>query len=490
MASVYGYDFIEVSSSPSISSSSTFNNDIKFQIEQPTSAYISGKNSYASIGLQIVMTRSDSTTHTLEPIINAGTRAVPTCISVPYICQNPGSAFFQNIACSVNNNELTNYQQAPQTSTLYRMLYESPNEEKSVNCTNGIIPMDSDDMSVAVGTIYNDYTSLAAKMGSGENALGGLFSKRMIWALKNQYNFDKSNTNKLNFQLPLPLFYTNDLIYVGSNGKINITFNVDPSWYKNLIQIAGSNATVLGDAYSLTTLASGFAANTINVSITDFKLYIARAHVLSVPRSLKLTYHLKQFSTFYAPLTAGTNNNFNFTFKENRRISHIVVAFVNATGLSFKYSPSDFSSSYTILNNLETRITGDGMTNIKKIMLNFGGNIYPYTPYNLENVTAGITNTNDLSRAYYDMIVGTDSIRDRVGSLLNFSQWLVQKIFVFKSRQPIDNVSNACTITCEVGQNTSMTNIFVLGLYDEFMSIGLGPNAEYTSYEVSAAPPQ
>ena len=490
MASVYGYDFIEVSSSPSISSSSTFNNDIKFQIEQPTSSYISGKNSYASIGLQIVMTRADNTNHTLEPIINAGTRAVPTTISVPYLSQNPCGAFFQNIACSVNNNELTNYQQAPQTSTLYRMLYESPNEEKSVNCTNAIIPMDSDDMSVATGAIYNDFSSLETKIGVTAGNLTQLFSKRMIWALKNQYNFDKSNTNKLNFQLPLPLFYTNDLIYVGSNGKINITFNVDPSWYKNLIQIAGSNETVLGNAYSLTTLASGFAANTINVSITDFKLYIARAHVLSVPRSLKLTYHLKQFSTFYAPLTAGTNNNFNFTFKENRRISHIVVAFVNATGLSFKYSPSDFSSSYTIINNLETRITGDGMTNIKKIMLNCGGNIYPYTPYNLENVTAGITNTNDLSRAYYDMIVGTDSIRDRVGSLLNFSQWLVQKIFVFKSRQPIDNVSNACTIICEVGQNTSMTNIFVLGLYDEFMSVGLGDQSQYVSYEVSASPPQ
>ena len=124
MASVYGYDFIEVSSSPSISSSSAFNNDIKFQIEQPTNAYISGKNSYASIGLQIVMVREDgTTTKPLEPIINAGTRAVPTRISVPYLCQNPAGAFFQNIACSVNNNELTNYQQAPQTSTLYRMLY-------------------------------------------------------------------------------------------------------------------------------------------------------------------------------------------------------------------------------------------------------------------------------------------------------------------------------------------------------------------------------
>ena len=86
--------------------------------------------------------------------------------------------------------------------------------------------------------------------------------------------------------------------------------------------------------------------------------------------------------------------------------------------------------------------------------------------------------------------IGTDSLRDRVGSLMNFSQWLVQKIFVFKSHQPIENVSNACTITCEVGQNTSMTNIFVLGLYDEFMTVGLGNQSEFISYEISASPPQ
>ena len=33
--SVYGYDFQEFSSTPSISSSTNFNNDIKFTIEQP-----------------------------------------------------------------------------------------------------------------------------------------------------------------------------------------------------------------------------------------------------------------------------------------------------------------------------------------------------------------------------------------------------------------------------------------------------------------------
>ena len=40
------------------------------------------------------MIREDGTAHTLEPIINTGTRAQPTAISVPNIRQNPSTAFF------------------------------------------------------------------------------------------------------------------------------------------------------------------------------------------------------------------------------------------------------------------------------------------------------------------------------------------------------------------------------------------------------------
>ena len=115
MTSVYGYDFLEISTTPNISSSSNFNNDIKVSIEQPVSAYISGKNTYAEVTVQIVMTREDSTVHPLEPIINSGTRALPTAISIPYICPNPCAALFQNISCTINNNESSNYQQAAQT---------------------------------------------------------------------------------------------------------------------------------------------------------------------------------------------------------------------------------------------------------------------------------------------------------------------------------------------------------------------------------------
>ena len=206
------------------------------------------------------------------------------------------------------------------------------------------------------------------------------------------FAFDRYNTKKISFQIPVPLFYTNDLIYVGSNGKINITFNVSPTWWSEIIGIAGSNtcaipaivgppAVAAGVAYTFSNAASTFKPCSINICVTDMKLYLARAHVLSIPRNIKHTYHLKQFSTYWSSLAnPGNNNNFSFSFKENRRISHIAIAFVNTSGSGTtfgKYSPTDFSSGFSITGDTETKNTTDALSNISKLVVNFCGNIYP-----------------------------------------------------------------------------------------------------------------
>ena len=77
----YGYDMLEMAASPCISASTTFGGDITFPINQPgNNAYIVGKQSYISAQLK----REDGSYHPLELIINSGTRAAPTAVSVPY----------------------------------------------------------------------------------------------------------------------------------------------------------------------------------------------------------------------------------------------------------------------------------------------------------------------------------------------------------------------------------------------------------------------
>ena len=193
-------------------------------------------------------------------------------------------------------------------------------------------------------------------------------------------------------------------------------------------------------------------------------------------------------------MSTGTSNNFTFSFKEGRRISHIAIAFVNNTGTTFKYTPTDFSSGFTIGTTAETQNTTDGESNLSKLSVLYGGNMYPMSPYNLRNdqpAPGVISTTNDMMKAYMEYVINTDSLRDRNGALLDYSSWQIQQVYVFKTRQSIENVSNSCSINCEVKASNAgqTTNIFVLGLYDEFLTIGLDHNAQYTSYEVSAAPP-
>ena len=58
------------------------------------------------------------------------------------------------------------------------------------------------------------------------------------------------------------------------------------------------------------------------------------------------------------------------------------------------------------------------------------------------------------------------------------------QIYAFKTRQQIENVSSACSINCTItgaATTASSTNIIVLALYDEFMTIGIDDRHQYDS---------
>ena len=85
--------------------------------------------------------------------------------------------------------------------------------------------------------------------------------------------------------------------------------------------------------------------------------------------------------------------------------------------------------------------------------------------------------------SYIEYVINTDSLRDRAGSLQDFLKWQVQQIYLFKTRQSIDNVGNSCSIQCEIKAiNTAQsTNMFILGLYDEYLSIGFDEFGQHIS---------
>ena len=137
------------------------------------------------------MTREDGTQHPLEPIINGGTRVTPTIIPVPYLCNNPAGALFQNMTCYVKGEQISNFHYAQPATTLYRMLYETKEEQKTVNSTNAINPVSHDDIDISAKLPkYEDAAKLAAKIGATGD-ISKLFISHMKWDLKNnQLNFE------------------------------------------------------------------------------------------------------------------------------------------------------------------------------------------------------------------------------------------------------------------------------------------------------------
>ena len=129
-----GYGFDEIFSNPQLNGSK-LPTEISFTIPQTPDKVIIGKNSFIAIQLNITQTREDGSLHTLEPIINAGTRAIPTAISVPYLSVNPGICFFNAVTHYSDSTCLAQIQDLQPTNTLYRIVYESINEQTRVKCT-------------------------------------------------------------------------------------------------------------------------------------------------------------------------------------------------------------------------------------------------------------------------------------------------------------------------------------------------------------------
>jgi len=275
------------------------------------------------------------------------------------------------------------------------MLYESEEEQATTNSTNPIIPMTLTDRGVTAGILYPNYVNLANFVSSPNTATvanyANQFSNHMIWALKNQMNFNNCATNRINFQLPCPLFFSDELLHFGDS-YAKIVLNVDPAWATNLICIAGSpnvNTTAIAGAVgppvvtavvgsggektysvvigSVNALGATQTPFTFNVQVVDFRLYLCRAWVTSsyVPRSLSQTIYLKQFSSFKQQLQS-SSNTITAPLEPTRRVTHICIAFVNGSsgGISaFHYSPTDISSGFTTATGASVQTLNAGCTN-------------------------------------------------------------------------------------------------------------------------------
>ena len=90
-------------------------------------------------------------------------------------------------------------------------------------------------------------------------------------------------------------------------------------------------------------------------------------------------------------------------------------------------------------------------------------------------------------KAFADYTIFTDGYRDRSGLLMNASQWAANSIYVFKTRQSMNNTSGTCYVTINCNPSmTTPTNVVVLGLYDEYITIAYDEYSRITEVKTDA----
>ena len=142
--------------------------------------WISQKNCYSSIRLRVVQTDETGTVGRLSPIVNTGiSKAAATLVSIPFINPNAGACMFSSVSCDIGGQTISLNQNICQVNTIYRELYESENEQRSVNSTNPINVMTLKD----TDTTANKSATLTDYFTGYPNTLTN-FSNRKLYALK------------------------------------------------------------------------------------------------------------------------------------------------------------------------------------------------------------------------------------------------------------------------------------------------------------------
>ena len=252
--------------------------------------------------------------------------------------------------------------------------------------------------------------------------------------------FNKYYEVEINTQLSDSMFYSDDLI--PHNTPFTLIYTVDNNLFTNLISIAGSILFITRNSIYHYQIKKSFYNSWYS------KYYCSRGGrskfvVVPWPISSVFQSKLKQFDSVLHPITAGTRDEFNVTFRKTRSVA---LAFCKKKA-NIKTITIDFSSGFYI----GAGVTAGGVTSdtpstvsifedivysnspifqLSNIWVEYAGTLYPFQPYSINfdrtNRSAGDNTTPYISennqRVYYDYCNFSDQLRDRSGALLSQEQ--------------------------------------------------------------------
>ena len=289
-----------------------------------------------------------------------------------------------------------------------------------------------------------------------------IYNKRLDYALAQQSIFSSSNTQTINFRIPISLFMSKGII--PQNTPIQLTFNINNNYINEIFDCIGVQPAL----YTPNTVPATQPNNSILLTVNDFQLYAKYETMPNIIGTHRLP--LIQMQTSYRVITNSGNSSYMFNLPA-KHVSYLIVGFLNngrgsvALPGSVKSSSTRFDSQYTNVYP-DTKYMFDATVNLINVRVQYAGIMKPSPDYMLDFTNTG--GNNDNGRAFEEFLLVTQSRADRAASAMDIDMWQNCPLFVYKFGKSITDDNNVIvTVNLKSNYFANSSQIFLTALYNE-----------------------
>lgn len=425
-----------------------FNGQIEVQMTVPQGKHWDPSNSYFSIkaaffgytGAGVKALISDNALNTTADITDNLA-----------LSSDPCACLFQKLAYYCNDKHISTVENVAQVDQIKNMVFESKSTIEKALSTNPIYWQSGAKPALvtAIGDIVDPYAAQTP-------------AQAVRIAAQNS-PFYYSSENRMVWRPPIPVLQLSEPF--PENSRHKFVFNVDPQWQRKTVSGYHTNGTPAIVSWAIQYSSDTAANNAVVFEITDFIFYAA-FYDSNIRLPKQINYIFPEIYSAIKPVQNAVQDRFSFTVP--RGTYKILLGFIDArNGTDTRYSPTNFS-----VDTLRAQLSD--------ISLTYAGESFPLKPYSfptanfLNTWNTATTDTQELANMYYEMLLGSDAFRDSSSTSLNFRDWLINPLWVFKIVKPPGDLSSNLDVYLKFrnGPGTDVS-CFIMALYNSEVSIKL-----------------
>jgi hypothetical protein len=490
----------------SAATGASFSSKVDFEYVVPKGKRLSLHESYMSVDLEVSVNTpaaplGSSITHTATTPM--------TYTSAACLSSNPVSCLFQKASHRINDVVVSSIDMVPQTSTMLALIGESRASietslstnpihirEKNTRLATADIVAGNFGAMVAVGDVAGVVAAFLSKMVTGRlgsyktNNLPGRVERIAQACIKQDVAYSK--VVMLNWVPCFGLF--NSDVFIPGNTKHGFTYYIDANWFRQVVYgiraIGGADDAAF--AYKSTRDDAVAENGAIRCSIKGIYMYLALHDAYdAIPPSINFT-TVETFVTTKPLIQQSELLTVNITPGTMK----LIIGFIDSRyGSSTARSPTNFSitrlASTTGSNAGDVVQEPNFLESINEIGIQYAGESYPLTPYNLpggllrstdDNILFPVdTESNETNRAFMDFLIASDSLADSSGSMYDNLTWAANPLFCFKLYTPAGDMSKDLTIKIKLSAAPVNVMCVVLGLHRKLTTLNYDQNGMVSS---------